>query len=379
MLAHAGEIGIKSKTTRRFMIKRLYSNISKKFPDLDLHFKNIANRSIVEIDQPEFIAQQFAEFIFGISHTAPIYFFKWLNYENLTSVVTKFVSQYLKPGMSFGFDAKTTGKNRPPSQSLKVELGSLVYEAYNGSLSVNLTNPDFLFTVEVREDYAWIYHKKFQGLDGFPQGAQQGIAFGNLRSWALDYVATFQAMKRGVNVKPIRFITDKELSPDQESWHQEFLNKFVFKNGFDVPIYDLLESWKDKFGSKLCSACMLFSEQLLTNVSKEQKALGFVSGLQVDTLGGDITPSCLQWLEKSTNAFKIRPNIASKTDEILTSKYFQSFIKEPSCCKFQTSRMLELPLNDVEKEEVLQKVDSYYKQFFSSFEAISEKHFEEDE
>lgn len=366
MLAHAGEIGIKSKTTRRFMIKQLYKNISKKFPDYNLIFKNIANRSIVEIDEPEKLAQRIAENIFGISYTSPIYFFKWLDHEHLTSVVTKYASQYLKPGMSFGFDAKTTGKNRPSSQSLKVELGSLVFESYNGSLTVNLNNPDFYFTVEVREEYAWVYHKKFHGLDGFPQGAQQGMAFGNIRPWTPDYIATFQTMKRGVNVKPVRFLTQKVIPPEQESWHQQFLEKFVFRKCLDIPIYDLLISWEKLFGQKLCSACIFFSEQLLTKASEDKKNIGFVSGLQLDTLGGDITPAALQWLENNSKAFKIRPNIASDITGILDNHYFKDFAKKASCCKFQAVRKIDSSLDDKEKTIILKEVQNYYKQFFNA-------------
>ena len=213
MLAHAGEIGIKSKTTRRFMIKTLYRNISAKFPDYNLKFKNIANRSIIYT-------------IFGVSHTAPIFLFTWTDYQHLLTTFTSYAKQFIVSGQSFGYTARTTGQNRPPSQNLKVELGSELYEAFNGTIKVDLTHPDVLFNVEVRDQIAWIYHQSHLGLDGFPQGAQKGIIFGNLRFWLADYYASYLVMKRGVNVQPVRFVTSPELDTEEETFHQDFLKKF---------------------------------------------------------------------------------------------------------------------------------------------------------
>lgn len=373
MLAHAGEIGIKSKTTRKFMIKQLYRNITKKLPDYNLNFKNISNRTIINSDQAETLAETIADTIFGISYTAPIYLFKWSDLDQLKATFISFASQFMAAGKSFGFDARTTGKNRPHSQSLKVDLGSLLYEAFNGSIKVDLTNPDFYFTVEVREEYAWIYFKTYRGYDGFPQGAQKGILFGIIRDWILDYTAVFLAMKRGVNVRPIRFITKAEdQSDDMKSWHDQFIAKFSFKSCIDIPIYDLLAQWQKLFNSNLCSACMFFSEQLLANASSEKFAHGFVSGVKLDSLQGDITSAGLKWLEENIKTFKIRPNIVQVDDDITTNNFFRTFPSTGSCCTFQNKRLISYNLNQKEKELILEKVSEYQDKYFESYLDINE-------
>ena len=361
MLAHAGEIGIKSKTTRRFMIKILYNNITEKFPDFQLHFKNIANRTIITTDQPQLLAHRIADIIFGVSHTAPIYIFQWNAHDQLITTFITYASQFIKSGQSFGFEARSSGKNRPHTQELKVELGSRLFEAFNGSISVNLTDPDFLFTVEVRDEFAWIYHERIQGQDGFPQGAQKGRIFGNIRFWLSDYSAMFLTMRRGVNVRPVKFITSKESDPSTLEWQDIFSKNFVFTKTVEIPIYDLLQEWKPVFNENLCMACMLFSEKLLTKACKLKSVAGFVSGLKLYSLDGDISDTNLKWIESQTKSFKIRPNLIASHEIDHLNNIFKDFPTINSCCSFQPKRLIkdkltsdQVILIDTKAEEFLQ-------------------------
>ena len=366
MIAHAGEIGIKSKTTRRFMIKTLYQNISFKFPDFDLKFKNISNRTIIYTDRPYDLAKGIAEIIFGASHVAPIYLFSWSTYEELLTICTQYSSQFMKSGHSFGYAARSSGPNHPPSQQLKVDLGSKLWETFDGKITVNLTNPDFLFTVEVRNSQAWIYHETFLGPDGFPPGVQQGVIYANIRFWLADYIAAFLVLKRGVKVKLVRFLTTSTPSTDQEGFHSQFLEKFVFKKAIDVPIYEALASWKDVFGDNLCSACMLFSESLLSLASKNKSALGFTSGVSLSSPYRDITPEGLQWLEQNNKGFKIRPNLFSSLDSSQHSLFFENFPKTFACCSFQSQRLIKSPIPSDQIHLINQSVQEFAEKYFGT-------------
>lgn len=370
MLAHAGEIGIKSKTTRRFMIKALYQNISNKFPEFNLKFKNISNRSIIYTDKPVELAKGIADCIFGISHTAPIYLFSLSNYDELLTICTEYASQFMKVGCSFGYAARSSGPNHPPSQQLKADLGSKLWEYFEGNITVNLTNPDFLFTVEVRDNIAWIYHELYQGQDGFPPGVQQGVIYGNLRFWLPDYVAVYLVLKRGVKVKPIRFLTTNESSPIEEAWHNQFLEKFVFKKTIEIPIFELLQIWKEKFGTNLCSACMFFSESFLSKLSKQKHELGYTSGLKLSNISGDITENSLKWLEDSNNGFKIRPNLLTNDDPTQYHQIFNDFPTSKACCPFQTKRFINLVLSSSEINLIEQSVQNYLTKYFEPYSDI---------
>ncbi len=372
MVSHAGEIGIKSKTTRRFMIKKLYKNITTKFPDSHLEFKNIANRTIIFTENPKILAKEISEIIFGVSHTAPIYFFTWSSYDALLDTFIQYSRQFMKEGKSFGFESRTSGKNRPSSQSLKVELGSKLYEAFNGSIRVDLTHPDFLFTVEVRDEFAWIYHESFHGLDGYPQGAQKGIMFGNIRPWLPDYTASFLTMKRGVNVRLVRFHTEPENNPSNQEWHDQFVRKFIFLKSIDIPLYDLLETWQPRFGDNLCSACMFFSERLLTKASKLREAAGFISGVRSLPLEGDISAESLKWFENHSTILKIRPNIVSKHETIEQSSFFASFNQSNSCCPFQQKRLITSTLSSDEISMLEDKAEQLVHTYFSTRSQDSE-------
>ena len=347
------------------MIKRLYKNISIKFPDLELQFKNISNRSIIFSEKPDMLAQQIAGIIFGVSYTAPIHFFTWTTHEELIQSFIEYASYYMKPDQTYGFEARTSGQNRPHTRELKVELGSKLFEVFHGSIKVDLTRPDFLFAVEVRDNYAWIYHKRFQGLDGYPQGAQKGIMFGELRFWLPDYLAIFLTMKRGVNLRPIRFIT-QENNPIAQDWHESFMNNFSFRKAIDIPMISLLKNWKTIFNDNLCSACVFFSENLLSKISKLKEGAGFVSGVKSVDIDGDITSESLKWLEMATDVFKIRPNLVSTFEDLERSKIFSNFPKSSSCCSFQKKRFILKTLKSDEQKDILKQVDAYTKTYFLS-------------
>lgn len=366
MVAHAGEIGIKSKTTRRFMIKILYKNISEKFPDFQLQYKNIANRTIITTDQPQLLAHQIADIIFGVSHTAPIFIFQWTSHEQLVSTFISYASQFIKPGQNFGFDARTSGKNRPHTQELKVELGSKLFDAFNGSISVNLTNPDFLFSVEVRDEFAWIYHEQYHGQDGFPQGAQKGRVFGNLHYWLNDYSAIFLTMRRGVNVRPVRFITEPQSDLIEQKWHENFSKDFFFTKVVEIPIYHLLQEWQPVFKDNLCMACMLFSEKLLSKACKLKGGSGIVSGLKLLSLQGDISNSNLKWIESQTKSFKIRPNLIASHEIDHLNKIFKNFPTINSCCTFQSKRLIKDILTTDQVNFIDDKAEEFLQIHFKS-------------
>jgi hypothetical protein len=364
MVAQAGEIGIKSKTTRKFIVSVLRRNISEKCSEFNLNFKNIASRTIIFTDKPREVSEKISRIIFGVNHTAPIYFFKWVDYNTLMDIATKYSAQFISPGQSFGFDARSTGVNRPSTQKLKVELGSKLYEHFNGSISVNLTNPDFLFHVEVRDEYAWIYHEKVDGLDGYPPGSQKSFVYGNIRPWLLDYLASFLMMKRGVIVRPVRFLTDESPPASFQEFHQQFIDDFSYKKNIDVPIYDLLNEWKDQFGSNLCTACIFFSERVLIQASNTNHGLGFTSGLRSSNLGGDIDNYSLKWLENKNSGLKFRPTLIFNFDEILDKWIFRNNNFTGTCCKFQEKRIVSQELTPDEIKIVEEKATEYVKTYF---------------
>ena len=104
----------------------------------------------------------------------------------------------------------------------------------------------------------------------------------------------------------------------------------------------------------------------MTEVTRERHDLGFVSGIQLEGFGGDITPASLKWLETNISSFKIRPNIASPSNDLLDCKHFKNFEKSASCCEFQPVRKIDVPLTTDEKELVLKEVERIKKYYLGS-------------
>ena len=155
--------------------------------DSKTEIKNISNRSIILLPDSSQSAKKIAESIFGVSYTAAIILFEWKTYEGLLDKLYSLAIPLLQTSTTFGLDAKSSGKNRVSTTKLKTDLGTRLLDHFNNKLSVNLDNPDTKIRIEVRGETAWIYSKKYPGLDGFPQGSQRSVVFGLLKPWyALD-------------------------------------------------------------------------------------------------------------------------------------------------------------------------------------------------
>lgn len=364
MIAHAGEMGIKSRTTRRYMVKLLHNIIAKKLNRHIKSIKNVASRSIlVNTLNAEQEAKLISRTIFGVNSTSPIHLFKWDTYENLIKEALIYSITLLKPKDTFGIDARSSGKNRPSTTQIKIDLGSKLLEEFENSISVNLdSSKSIIINVEVRDDLAWVYHNKYEGLGGFPLGSQRNFVFGLLRPWYLDYLASFLIMRRGVIVHPLRILTDVDTTNNLDPLNEYFKENF-FKNEYiDIPIYELLQKWKPMFKNKLCTACTLFSELLIAPQLSEGKAAGLTSGLRISQEEQDIDISTLAWLDTQNSGISFRPCLIKNIKQE-SKMHFPEIKKKPACCSLVSKKHIIGNLEgngfDIVNKEVIKFQDKY--------------------
>ena len=119
--------------------------------------------------------------------------------EDICSVSAEYSMSRLKEGESFAVKARREGNHKYTSIDVGREAGSAIFLAneYKG-VKVNLTNPDVVFFVEVRNNKAFIFGSSVKCHAGLPIGTQ-GKVLAEVRS-DRDVISAWLMMKRGCKV-----------------------------------------------------------------------------------------------------------------------------------------------------------------------------------
>ena len=81
--------------------------------------------------------------------------------------------QHLKKGGTFAIRARRTGTHKYTSMQLAAKVGEKVLKAFpKGSVMVDLDNPDFEISIEVRNNKSYIFTSRVQGPGGLPLRSQ---------------------------------------------------------------------------------------------------------------------------------------------------------------------------------------------------------------
>ncbi|MDD5503478.1 MAG: THUMP domain-containing protein, partial [Candidatus Thermoplasmatota archaeon] len=103
------------------------------------------------------------------------------------------LSKNLTKDKSFGIRCKRTGNHDYSSQQLAAQVGDAVNNATGAS--VNLENPDFEISLDVRDKKAYIFTERVRCAGGMPLGTQ-GIVIARICN-ENDLLAAWLLMKRG--------------------------------------------------------------------------------------------------------------------------------------------------------------------------------------
>jgi len=115
----------------------------------------------------------------------------------ICETAAKYSSAILKNGQSFAVRARREGTHPYTSMELAKEAGSSIFLANDG-VKVDLTGPDVVFYIEVRNNKAFVFNTYVRAHAGLPLGSQGRVAAevdsdrGLLSAWLM--------MKRGCKV-----------------------------------------------------------------------------------------------------------------------------------------------------------------------------------
>ena len=200
ILARYSEIGLKSTPVRVKFENRLRDNIMSMLASerLEALVTKRDARFFIESSDPD-IAAMAVRRVFGIASMS-IAEVCTSDMEDICDTAAEYSKSRIQQGQSFAVKARREGTNHPfTSVDIGREAGSAIYLANeHKGIRVDLTRPDVIFYVEVRNNKAFIFDSYIKCHAGLPVGTQ-GKVVAEISS-DRDIISAWLMMKRGCKI-----------------------------------------------------------------------------------------------------------------------------------------------------------------------------------
>lgn len=198
VLLRFGEIGIKSKQTRRRMTSLLVKHVRTALKGNGVAFTKVRKeygRIFIETEEAAEAAKA-ASKVFGIVSASPVVVVS-SDMDTILATGGAMAKEQFAKGSTFAVDARRLGTHDYTSQDIRAKLGERILEGLPElNLKVNLTAPEESIYVEVRDDTAYLFTETVKGVGGMPTGSQ-GKAICTISGGLDSPVASYKVMKRG--------------------------------------------------------------------------------------------------------------------------------------------------------------------------------------
>ena len=304
LLRMGGELGIKSRKTRRRMVNTLKKNIKTllKTNQLEASLFEYRDRIILLNERKNSlhkITNLISSQISGISSISIATTVNSTEEEIIEKGVVE-AQKTIPSNSSYAVRAKREGKHSFTSMSIAAKLGSAIQSSGIENLKVDLSNPDYTIFLDIRDELAFIYSKIIRGIDGLPSSTQ-GTAVAIFRPHINSILAAWLMKKRGVNIIPIFFQTGKE---SEASFIRIVEELFSPIHSF-IDLSSFLNSIKDE--SNLCFYCQAYCETMAQEKGKKDGVLSYVSSTCFNYNNEHITIPALKTLENRSELHSLRP------------------------------------------------------------------------
>ncbi|AHG03887.1 tRNA sulfurtransferase [Halobacterium sp. DL1] len=188
-------------------------------------------------------------------------------------------------GGAFAVDARRAGEHAFDSHDVNREGGDAVWQSVEDEFDpeVDLDDPDLTFSVEVRQEEAFVFLETRDGPGGMPLGTQKPLVA--LFSGGIDSpVAAWEAMKRGSPVVPLYLDLGRFGGPDHRARAEETARRLAeFAPGEDLrlrvaPAGDAVEELAGRTGRTRMLSYRRFMYRVAEHVAESVGAVGIVTG-----------------------------------------------------------------------------------------------------
>lgn len=196
-----------------FFIKTLKNNIESSLSGIDNKITYDVGRMFIETDKYDEVVKKLTN-TFGIHEINIAYEIDDRSLDNISKVLIELLSD--KYFNTFKVVTKRSDKSYPiKSMDVSKSLGGVVLKNKK-TVKVDVNNPELLINVEIRNNKAYLYFEKVEGIGGYPVGT---LGKGMLMlSGGIDSpIAGYLAMKRGIRIEGVYFDSPPHTSIDAKN------------------------------------------------------------------------------------------------------------------------------------------------------------------
>ncbi|RLG14398.1 MAG: hypothetical protein DRN66_02155 [Candidatus Nanohalarchaeota archaeon] len=207
ILAKYGELWLKSEGVRRAFIKKLRTNTEELLKSQNIKCNSSFLRTCILFRFEEQYSQKISKCIANIAGIRNFCFVEETvldkDFNSIKERVKKIAQKEMGKKQTFAVRAKRQGKHNFKSRDVEVQIGALISETFGNK--VNLTKPGKTFFIEIMDKIAFIYTRRYKGMDGLPAGIEGKIIalIRNDRHMDDDIKAAICMIKRGGEIHPI--------------------------------------------------------------------------------------------------------------------------------------------------------------------------------
>jgi thiamine biosynthesis protein ThiI len=288
ILVRYGELALKSTYVRKYFESTLVRNIKKALTQENIPNSITKERGRIYISTTEISKScPVLSRIFGIVSFSPTVQ-TTSDIENMSIVSLQLIKNILTKEKSFAIRSTRVGTHTFSSQQVAIQIGNDIVKATHAQ--VNLTYPDVVLFIEIRDKKAFLFIEKIKGVGGLPLGTQGKILV--LVENPFSLLAAWYLMRRGCNVLIVKM----------EKINDEFLYSFLNYWYADAEIISADQKTKN------------FFNQLRTLVS-EKNCDALVTSHTFEESTGSL--ATIAQLKKQITIPVLNPLIAMTREELL--------------------------------------------------------------
>jgi len=370
VLVRYGDIGTKSEPVRSNMVSVLRQRIQDRLEYEELEFEKVKHqnaRIIVLTEDYKAVARAVSE-IPGVASCSPAV----VTGPDLDSI--KSASRIFEVGETFGVEANRSGQHDFDTRDICIELGSFTEEK-TGS-SVDLDNPDTWLEVDLREDEAYVFTRRYEGPDGLPVGSSGSLAA--LVSGGIDSpVAAHEIMTRGCDIMPVYFYNKPIAAEDHLLRLVSVLKKLErFHPSKKWHFYVVYMEEINQELMKIERGRMLIHRKIMFKISEmivqKEGLSGLVTGEAIGQKSSQ-TPSNLELTSSAIEKPVFRPLVSSEKSSIVKRARQINTFEEASIDSACSTMAPESPATSIRPEELAKieqsiKIEDLVKKAFESAE-----------
>ncbi|MFB5979439.1 tRNA uracil 4-sulfurtransferase ThiI [Lactobacillus delbrueckii] len=354
-----GELSTKGKNRKDF-INRLASNVQKvlhDFPDLKIQTHHDRMHILLNGTPFEPVNDRL-KVVFGIQTYSPVIKTE-KSLEAIEKTALELMQATYKAGMTFKVNTRRSDhKFIYDTNQLTQMVADYLYNHMEG-LQAEMKHPDMVLLLEIRQDGAYISNQLLHGAGGMPVGTA-GKAVMMLSGGIDSPVASYLAMKRGVNIEMVHFFSPPYTSEKALAKAKELTSVLAKYSGrinfIEVPFAEIQETIKEKLPEGyLMTVQRRFMLRLADIIREKRHALAIFNGESVGQVASQTLES-MAAINDVTTTPVLRPvatmdktEIIAKAEEIRTFDLsIQPF--EDCCTIFAPPRPKTKPKIDKARE-----------------------------